>query len=101
MQFYDELHKKYFGKAKDNEKSLNKSLKPPTASQIQSEKTDKDLFTLTSKSNTMLGISQLNYTANKHLKDSVGSQLGLSKPSTGLRSSSHRDSNKQKHLSIN
>lgn len=102
IQFYEDLHKKYFGKAKENDQSqFNKSLKPPTASQIQSDKTDKDLFTLTSKSNTMLGLSQLNYTSSvmqKNLKDSVGSSL--SKPS-GIRSSSNRDSNKHKHLSIN
>ena len=54
FQFYENLHKKYFDKAKEEEKSQ----KPPTFSQ-NLERSDKDLFSLTSKTGTILGMSQL------------------------------------------
>jgi hypothetical protein len=54
FQFYENLHKKYFDKAKDKSQ---KTSKPPTASQINLDKSEKDLFTLTSRTGPFLGIS--------------------------------------------
>ncbi len=79
FEFFDNLHKKYFDKAKDKSQ---KSSKPPTASQFNHDKSEKDLFTLTSKTNTLLGISQF--------KNSVDSYKPQDKPSV-LRASSLKD----------
>lgn len=70
IQFYENLHKKYFEKAKMDKSKM--SSKPPTASQFDksgmSQITDNNLFTLTSKTNTLLGISQFKET-NKNVDD--------------------------------
>ena len=49
FEFFDNLHRKYFENAKDKSQ---KSSKPPTSSQLNFDKSDKDLFNLTSKTNT-------------------------------------------------
>jgi hypothetical protein len=49
------------------------------------DKTDKDFFTLTSKTNTVLGLSQLNYTSSN-----MGGNFDQSKPSM-MRASSLND----------
>eukprot|EP00347_Sterkiella_histriomuscorum_P006970 403350747 len=84
-EFYENMHRKYFQNAK--EKS-DKSPRPPTASQLNFDKSEKDLFNLTSKTNTQLGISQF--------KSSIesSSQFQNEKPSM-LRASSLKD-NRQK-----
>lgn len=63
FQFYDNLHKKYFDKAKEEQKNS----KPPSATQNNLNKSEKDIFAFTNKTSTMLGCSQLNYTSSQNL----------------------------------
>jgi hypothetical protein len=51
FQFYENLHQKYFDKAKD--KSQLNSSKPPTSSMNHTE----NILTLSSKTATILGLS--------------------------------------------
>ena len=56
FQFYENLHKKYFDKAKEEKSQKSVSNKNET----DKDKSDgKDLFSLTSKTGTILGLSQL------------------------------------------
>ncbi|CDW73682.1 UNKNOWN [Stylonychia lemnae] len=55
FEFFENLYKKHFAHAKDKSQI---SSKPPTSSQLNFDKSEKDLFNLTSKTNTQLGISQ-------------------------------------------
>lgn len=75
FEFFDNLHKKYFDKAKD------KKAKPPTASQINGQQSERDLFTLTSKTNNFLGVSQFKQSVDSYKKPSVlrASSLGDNK----------------------
>jgi hypothetical protein len=59
FQFYENLHKKYFDKAKDKEiKSKKEDPVPDNMSHLD-DKSENNLFSLTSKTGTILGLSQL------------------------------------------
>ena len=51
--FYENLHKKYFDKAKDEKSVVGKN---KVVAEIKKDK-DEDIFTLTSKTGTILGLS--------------------------------------------
>lgn len=55
FQFYENLHMKYFDKAKEKSHLVNS--KPPTTSSVH--QTSENILTLSSKTGTILGLSQL------------------------------------------
>lgn len=96
FEFFDNLHKKYFDNAR--EKSQNSS-KPPTSSQINLDKSDKDLFTLTSKTNTLLGISQFKSSLDSFKKSQDKPSI-LRASSLGIKRNNNKD-NQRNAMSIN
>jgi hypothetical protein len=99
--FYENLHKKYFEKAKDV-----KSTGP--SKNKDDDKSDKeDIFALTSKTGTILGLSQLKQSIDSlktssrmldHPQKSVTLRSSSLKPDT---SKSNLDKENQKTMSIN
>ena len=92
FQFYENLHKKYFDKAKEhNHVSTGGGSKTKEKSEgLSGEGGDKDLFNLTSKTGgtTILGLSQL--------KQSIDSL----KTSSRLIAGAHNEDSKQRSSSV-